>query len=80
MLVPFDVLRKRISGYVVGLIVSAVGDLQSGSLHPDPVHLTAHFLQPVDVAECGIRITVVRRGKNFTNIDADLVQNVRHLL
>ncbi|EJD03390.1 uncharacterized protein FOMMEDRAFT_20492 [Fomitiporia mediterranea MF3/22] len=62
-------------GYAVGLILSSACDLQSNTPHPDPVHLTAHFLQPVDIAEVGVRVNVTRRGKRFTNIDADLVQD-----
>ncbi|KAL5524108.1 hypothetical protein ACEPAG_8281 [Sanghuangporus baumii] len=62
-------------GYAVGLILSAVGDLQSSSPHPDPVHLTAHYLQSADISECEIHIMVIRKGKTFTNLDAELTQN-----
>ncbi|KAL5506957.1 hypothetical protein ACEPAH_6413 [Sanghuangporus vaninii] len=61
-------------GYVIGIILTAAGDLQSSSRHPDPVHLTAHYLQSVDVSECGVRLKIIRRGKSFTNINADLIR------
>ncbi|KAL5528088.1 hypothetical protein ACEPAF_7224 [Sanghuangporus sanghuang] len=61
-------------GYVVGIVLTAAGDLQSSSPHPDPVHLTAHYLQSVEVSECEVRLKIIRRGKNFTNIDTDLIQ------
>ena len=56
--------------------MSAVEDLQSSTSHPDPVHVTAHFLFPVDTGPCEIHVKPIRAGRTSSNIDADIVQDV----
>ncbi|THH05038.1 hypothetical protein EW145_g5089 [Phellinidium pouzarii] len=69
-----EVVTSNLS-YAVGIILSAVAALQASTLHPDVIHATAHYLQPLDVAACEVRVRRIREGKNLANIDADLIQN-----
>ncbi|KAJ7084856.1 thioesterase-like superfamily-domain-containing protein [Mycena belliarum] len=61
-------------GYILSLIVQACIQKQAGSAHPDPLHVSAHFLQATKRAEFEVRIRILKRGKRFVNILADLVQ------
>jgi hypothetical protein len=49
---------------------------QAGSPHPDPVHLNAQFLKPIAVSEVEVQIKKIRKGNQFTNLTANIVQNV----
>ena len=60
----------------MGLILEAVTKNQCGSPHPDPIHLTAHFIRPTSVGEFEVHIRVVKKGKGFVNLTANLVQRV----
>lgn len=67
-----------ILGYVVALVMDAVTQCQATTRHPDPVHLTAHFLYPATQGAFEIHIRVIKVGKGaFTNLSADFVQKVR---
>lgn len=65
-----------LQGYVVGVALAALEDFQSTTNHPDPIHITAHFLFPTECGECSIQIKCVRTGKNMTNLDAEIIQKV----
>ncbi|KAJ4475802.1 hypothetical protein J3R30DRAFT_3294119, partial [Lentinula aciculospora] len=43
--------------------------------HPDPIHVTAHFLYSPSATSFEGHIRLVKKGKNFTNMEADLVQD-----
>ncbi|KAI5118188.1 hypothetical protein M0805_005543, partial [Coniferiporia weirii] len=62
-------------GYAVGIILSAAGALQTSTSHPDIIHATVHFLQPLDADACEVRVKPIREGKHLTNVEADLMQN-----
>lgn len=64
------------SGYVLALIVEACIQRQSTSTHPDPIHVTAHYLRTTAIARFEVQIHTLRSGRGFTNITADLVQDV----
>ncbi|KAJ6500759.1 thioesterase-like superfamily-domain-containing protein [Mycena sanguinolenta] len=64
-------------GYVLGLIVQACIEHQAGSEHPDPLHASAHYLQPTKTSALEVHIRVLKRGRSFINVLADLVQGNR---
>ncbi|KAJ7494364.1 thioesterase-like superfamily-domain-containing protein [Mycena galericulata] len=65
-------------GYTLSLIVQSCVENQAGSAHPDPMHLTAHFLQPTRTATSfEVHLRVLKQGRSFVNILADLVQGGR---
>ncbi|KAF7359103.1 hypothetical protein MSAN_01251500 [Mycena sanguinolenta] len=64
-------------GYVLGLIVQACIEHQAGSEHPDPLHVSAHYLQATKTSALEVHIRVLKRGRSFINILADLVQGTR---
>jgi Thioesterase-like superfamily len=65
-------------GYVLSLILEAGMQYQARihPKHPDPLHITAYYLQRNDIAGCEIRIKRVKIGRSFTNLTAELVQKV----
>ncbi|CUA73332.1 hypothetical protein RSOLAG22IIIB_10712 [Rhizoctonia solani] len=62
-------------GYVLGLLITASIQSQQPTKHPDPIHVTAHFMQPTARSEYTIQVQVVRTGSRFTNLTANLIQN-----
>ncbi|KAF9262892.1 hypothetical protein L218DRAFT_866279 [Marasmius fiardii PR-910] len=62
-------------GYVLGLIVEACIQRQSGTRHRDPIHVTAHFLRATAIQPFTIHVRKLREGKGFTNLVAELIQN-----
>ena len=70
-----DFWRQQL-GYVLGLILASTIDAQSKTPHPDVIHVTAHFLQSVDVSDYEVQVRRVRQGKKMSNLDAVLLQRV----
>ncbi|OBZ76023.1 hypothetical protein A0H81_03504 [Grifola frondosa] len=68
--------RPPQGGYSVGIILEAAIQHQSGSKHSDPIHLTVHFLRIPRRATLHVHARVLKIGRDFTNLLADLVQNV----
>ncbi|KAJ7741337.1 thioesterase-like superfamily-domain-containing protein [Mycena metata] len=64
-------------GYVLALVLEAGIQHQSSTTHRDPIHVTAHFLQATSIAPFQVRVRTLKRGRGFTNILADLVQQDR---
>lgn len=64
-------------GYVLAVILDAVIQRQKGTNTPDPVHISAHYLEPSKPGPFEVRIKPLRSGKRYSNITADLYQNVR---
>ncbi|KAG8214432.1 thioesterase-like superfamily-domain-containing protein [Butyriboletus roseoflavus] len=66
-------------GYALGVILEACTRYQSGSgsSHADPVYVSAHFLRATNVGIGQVRVKLLKSGKTFTNILAELVQQVR---
>lgn len=64
------------AGYVLSLLIQACLQSQADSPHPDPLHLSAHFLQPTKPSILEVQIRVLKRGRSFVNILAELVQQV----
>ncbi|CAE7202613.1 unnamed protein product [Rhizoctonia solani] len=62
-------------GYVLGLLVMASIKSQQSTKHKDPIHITAHFMQPTARSEYTIQVEVVRTGSRFSNLTANLIQN-----
>ncbi|OBZ76863.1 hypothetical protein A0H81_03446 [Grifola frondosa] len=69
------ILQAPQGGYSVGIILEAAIQHQSGSKHPDPIHLTVHFLRIPRLATLHVHVRVLKIGRDFTNLLADLVQN-----
>ncbi|ESK95191.1 hypothetical protein Moror_1009 [Moniliophthora roreri MCA 2997] len=63
-------------GYALGLIIEACMKRQAAVKlsHPDPVHVTAHFLRTTAVSPFEVHIRQLKTGKGFTNLTADLIQ------
>jgi hypothetical protein len=70
------VVGKIHGGYQLALITSGIKHFQIGS-HPDPAHLTASFLGPAGPGKIELLLKRIKSGRNWTNIEAKLVQNVR---
>ncbi|KAF9046939.1 hypothetical protein BDZ89DRAFT_66041 [Hymenopellis radicata] len=61
-------------GYVISHIIDACIHFQSGTLTPDPVHVTIHFLQSACVDKFDIHVRALKKGKMYTNLLAEFVQ------
>ncbi|KIY69041.1 hypothetical protein CYLTODRAFT_452975 [Cylindrobasidium torrendii FP15055 ss-10] len=62
-------------GYLLALIIDATTRFQSTTTSPDPIHVTAHYIQSgVCNAPFHINVRVLKKGKLLTNILADFVQ------
>ncbi|KAF8125696.1 thioesterase-like superfamily-domain-containing protein [Boletus edulis] len=61
-------------GYSLGVIVETCIQYQSGSSHPDPIHVSAHFLRATHPGPGQVQVKLLKSGKTFTNILAELVQ------
>ncbi|KAF8214992.1 thioesterase-like superfamily-domain-containing protein [Mycena galopus ATCC 62051] len=64
-------------GYVLALALEACIRHQASTVHRDPIHLTAYFLQATSIAPFEVHVRILKRGWGFTNITADLVQQDR---
>jgi hypothetical protein len=64
------------SGYVLALILEACLQYQSSRAHVDPLHVTAHFLRTTSVDSFKIHVCTLKIGNGFTNLTAELVQEV----
>ncbi|KAH7322080.1 thioesterase-like superfamily-domain-containing protein [Rhizoctonia solani] len=62
-------------GYVLGLLVMASIKSQQQTKHKDPIHVTAHFMQPTARSDYTIQVQVIRTGSRFSNLTANLIQN-----
>ena len=61
---------------MLGLLVEACIRSQKTTKHRDPIHVTAHFMQPTAKSEYRVEIKVIRTGSRFSNLLANLVQDV----
>ncbi|KIJ62533.1 hypothetical protein HYDPIDRAFT_30141 [Hydnomerulius pinastri MD-312] len=61
-------------GYSLGTVIEACIEHQSRSSHIDPIHVSAHFLRATNAGAGEVYIRVLKTGKTFTNLLADLVQ------
>ncbi|KAF8551288.1 hypothetical protein OG21DRAFT_1418285, partial [Imleria badia] len=61
-------------GYSLGVIVEACIQHQSGSSHVDPIYVSAHYLRTTNTCVGQVHVKVLKSGKTFTNILAELVQ------
>ncbi|KAJ6583985.1 thioesterase-like superfamily-domain-containing protein [Mycena vulgaris] len=64
-------------GYVLALAVEACVQHQASTLHRDPIHVTSHFLQATSIAPFQVHVRTLKRGRGFTNLIADLIQQDR---
>jgi len=62
-------------GYVLAQIVQACIQQQRNTTTPDPIHVTAHFLSATSTSSFEIHVRVQKRGRNFTNLLAELLQD-----
>lgn len=58
-------------------MLDAVIKHQSGTPHPDPIHLTAHFMKSASVGPFEVHIKTLKVGRGFKNMSVNFVQNVR---
>ncbi|KAF7364838.1 hypothetical protein MVEN_00354100 [Mycena venus] len=64
-------------GYVLALVLDACIRHQAPTPHRDPIHVSAHFLQATSIAPFEVHVRTLRKGRGFTNVLADLVQQDR---
>ncbi|KAJ7643777.1 thioesterase-like superfamily-domain-containing protein [Roridomyces roridus] len=64
-------------GYVLALALQACIQYQESTTHPDPIHVTGHYLQATSLGPFEVRVRTLKRGRGFTNVLADLVQQNR---
>ncbi|KAJ7701436.1 thioesterase-like superfamily-domain-containing protein [Mycena rosella] len=64
-------------GYVLALAIQAGVQHQASTLHRDPIHVTSHFLQAASIAPFQVHVRTLKRGRGFTNLLAELVQQDR---
>jgi hypothetical protein len=62
-------------GYSLAIIVKAAMTYQAPSSHPDPIHVTAHYLKAASTMDYQVRIRTLKKGRRMTNVLADLVQD-----
>lgn len=70
--------RRCFTGYILGLIIESAMHRQESTPHPDPIHVTAHFLRPSAVGPFEVHVRTIKGGKGFMNIGADFIQKVRY--
>ncbi|KAF7309038.1 hypothetical protein MKEN_01105300 [Mycena kentingensis (nom. inval.)] len=61
-------------GYVLSVVTEACIAHQASSELTSPIHVGAHYINQMVVGAAEIRLRVVKEGKNFVNIVADLEQ------
>ncbi|KAG8907968.1 hypothetical protein FRC01_007528 [Tulasnella sp. 417] len=64
-------------GFSLSAILDAALQFQSEATHPDPIHLSSHFLRAVTPGVFQVRIRPIRAGKQFANLTAELWQKER---
>ncbi|KAJ7601035.1 thioesterase-like superfamily-domain-containing protein [Mycena floridula] len=64
-------------GFIVALILDACIQLQAGTPHTDPLHVTVHYLDASEVIPFQISIRKVKSGRSFVNLEAKFVQKQR---
>ncbi|KAK4057320.1 hypothetical protein OIO90_001817 [Microbotryomycetes sp. JL221] len=74
--VDWSVFSKPHGGALLAVILDATSRLQQNSQphHPDPAHIMSHFLTGTLPGEAFVHIKVVRQGKSWTNLYAELKQ------
>ena len=73
---PLRFCVKRYLGYLLALILEACIQFQSTTAHIDPIHITAHYLRTTFAAPFTICIRSLKTGSGFTNLSAELLQEV----
>ena len=73
---PLRLCVKRYLGYLLALILEACIQFQSTTAHIDPIHITAHYLRTTFAAPFTISIRSLKTGSGFTNLSAELLQEV----
>ncbi|THU80953.1 hypothetical protein K435DRAFT_873869 [Dendrothele bispora CBS 962.96] len=61
-------------GYVLALMIDACMKRQASTVHPDPLHVTAHFMAATALSKFEIRVKTIKNGGMLTNVQADFYQ------
>ncbi|ORY87503.1 thioesterase-like superfamily-domain-containing protein [Leucosporidium creatinivorum] len=76
--VQWSVFGNPHGGYLLAVIIDALSKHQAESNlkphHPDPAHLMTQFLQGTKPGRAEIHVKVLRIGKSWTNLRAELYQ------
>jgi hypothetical protein len=64
------------SGYVLALMIESCMKYQSSTAHPDPIHVSAHYLHSTSIGPFTVHVRKLKQGRGFSNVVADLIQNV----
>ncbi|SCV69799.1 BQ2448_1193 [Microbotryum intermedium] len=70
----WTVAGKPHGGYLLALLTSACSLVMKGSSTPDPAQLMTSFLIGCNNGAADVVVSVVRRGKSWTNLEARIVQ------
>ena len=63
-------------GYVLGLVIESGIVHQTGTRHPDPIHVTVHFLKSAMTGPYEVHLKDLKVGRDFKHISAAFVQDV----
>lgn len=64
------------TGYVFGLVVESGIVHQAATRHPDPIHVTVHFLKSAMTGPYEVHLKDLKVGRDFTHLSAAFVQDV----
>jgi hypothetical protein len=66
----------KIIGYLLGLILQVCNLVQAETNLVHPIYMSSQFLGSSTVGLCSIVVRRIKPGKNFTNLTAELCQQV----
>ncbi len=70
----WDVLGVTNGGYLTAILSGA---MTRASDRPDPITLTTHFLSRASIGAADVRVEVLREGRRFATVQAQLIQRDR---
>ncbi|KIP10427.1 hypothetical protein PHLGIDRAFT_115547 [Phlebiopsis gigantea 11061_1 CR5-6] len=71
----WTVLTVPQGGYVFGLVVESGIVHQAATRHPDPIHVTVHFLKSAMTGPYEVHLKDLKVGRDFTHLSAAFVQD-----
>ncbi|GJE87432.1 thioesterase family protein [Phanerochaete sordida] len=71
----WTVLSVPNGGYVLAQVIEAAVKHQASTQHPDPIHVTAHFMRASVVGPFEVYIRDVKTGRDLKHLSATIVQN-----
>ena len=72
-----DECARCVAGYVLGLVIESGIVHQTNTQHPDPIHVTVHFLKSAMTGPYEVHLKDLKVGRDFKHLSAAFVQAVR---